>query len=127
MGDAFGGAIVGNPDQHHEPGLPLDERCDLRFIALAKDEITLPAAGHGPVLGLGRALTDGDHVRDLPPGLGGPGRADPTRTAGTQRQLELRAQLPTRLQKQRLVHRLGGHTHIRSSVSFLQFTADLLR
>jgi hypothetical protein len=33
--DASGGAVAGNPDQHHEPGLTLDERGDLGFVSLA--------------------------------------------------------------------------------------------
>lgn len=119
---------MGNPDQHHEPDLALHQRGDLRFIALAEDQIILPEAGHGAILGLGRELADGDHAIALSPGLGRLGRADPPRAAGAQRQRQLRAQLNHVLAKTASDKSFGGHAHIQIiRVLFDKSTADLLR
>ncbi len=45
--------------QHHEPGRPLDERAD-RGAAKPEDQVALPVAGHGAILGLGGPLADHD-------------------------------------------------------------------
>jgi len=127
-GDTLGGSVVGNPDKHDVSAQSFDERGDLRFPALADNEVPFPESGNRAVLGLDRALTDVDHVRDLPPGHGGPGPVHPAGTALTQSELQLGAQLATRLQVQTLINRLVTHTHsvvVREVIA--QPLADLFR
>ncbi len=49
--------------QHGEPGGPFDERADGRTVE-TEDEVTLPVAGYGPVVGLGWPLADEHLVAD---------------------------------------------------------------
>jgi hypothetical protein len=56
------------------------------LMRVAKDEVALPAAGHGPILGLGRPLADvnravasGSAMRSTPTDTSNCGRAVPER------------------------------------------------
>src|SRR5207302_3012416 len=50
-------------EQHGEPGSPFDKGADGGAIE-ANDEVALPVAGYGPVVGFGWALADEDLVAD---------------------------------------------------------------
>jgi len=127
-GHALGAAVVGNLDEHGESAGPFDEGGDLRFAALADDQISLPETGHRTIVGLGGPLADVDHVWDLSPAQGRPGPRHPPSPALAQSQGELRVQLATRLQIQRLINGLVRHSHLRvvRMILFQSFT-DLLR
>jgi hypothetical protein len=55
---------VGQRDDHRVAGGTVNEGGDRRR-ARSKHEIALPMTGHLPGVGLGRSLTDGNHVSDL--------------------------------------------------------------
>ena len=58
------GVLARHPDQHHVAGMAFHQRRDLATVT-AEQQVTFPVAGHGPVLGLGRPLTDRYRVTDL--------------------------------------------------------------
>jgi len=85
---------------------------DRGAVVLADDQIALPVTGYGPVLGLGRALRDVDHVRDAASTLNA--AAGPTLSpAGAETAVQLPAQLAPALDEQRLVDGLVAHPHHR--------------
>jgi hypothetical protein len=55
---------VGQVQQHHVSGGPLDERADRRLVLRAGDEVTLPVSRDRPVFDLGGTLADVDHAGD---------------------------------------------------------------
>ena len=69
--DVLGLVAVGQRDEHRVAAGALDERGDRGGVALADQQIALPVAGHGAVVGLGRALGDVDHVGDAVLALAG--------------------------------------------------------
>jgi hypothetical protein len=64
VSDQFGGVAVGQVQQHRVVRGPLHQGADRGQVFAADDQIALPVAGHGPILGLGRTFGDVDHVRD---------------------------------------------------------------
>lgn len=52
-----------HPSQHHVTAVTFHQRHDLAVVA-ADEEIALPVARYGTVLGIGRSLTDRDGVFD---------------------------------------------------------------
>lgn len=73
-----------------------------------------PVAGDGPVVGLGGAFADQDHVADLRPRR--PPRLAPVptdRAAGAEVFVQVSAQVPAALDEQGLVDRLVRHVHLR--------------
>src|SRR4029079_10109045 len=61
--DVVGGAVV-ELDQHPHPGRTLDQGGHTTGPAGTDDQIAFPVAGDRPVVGLGGALGDVDHLRD---------------------------------------------------------------
>jgi hypothetical protein len=104
VADGFGGAPVGQVDEHHVAGGALDEGADRRRAVGADDQVAFPVPGHGPVADVGRALTDHDH-RVADPGRAGGGVAA-RRAAGApgaQRGSDITAQTAAGLQVESLV------------------------
>ena len=90
-----------------------NEHAHRGWVASALDEVALPVAGHHPVIRLGRAYMDADHVRDLP----GPVLAACAWHSGAaamaQAGHQLFAQLSARLGIDGRVDRLVGHVAFR--------------
>ena len=62
---------LGQVQQHHEPGGCARPGCrSPSRRGRAHDQVALPVPGHRPVLDLGGAFADVDHVRDPAPALG---------------------------------------------------------
>ena len=75
-------------------------------------QIALPVAGHGPVVGLGRALADHHLGGDVAAGpLAGSGPRDPQRPPGAQTGDQLALERTAALHVERLVDRLMGDPH----------------
>lgn len=53
--------VVREVDEHHVAGGAFDEGADRGFLDSSDDEVSLPVAGNGTVINLGRAFTDHDH------------------------------------------------------------------
>ncbi|MDY7541979.1 hypothetical protein RGU42_06160 [Cryobacterium sp. 5B3] len=60
---------VGEVEQHQAARGAFNEGANRGGVLDSGDQVTLPVAGHGPVLDLGRALSDIDHVLDPDPSL----------------------------------------------------------
>ena len=82
--DAFG-VFVGNLDQHHIPGMALDQRGDVAVLRPA-DQVALPVPRDGTVFDAGGPLSDRHRILDLTQSValeaGMPGAAD--RASGAQ-------------------------------------------
>ena len=66
VGQGGRGAVIGQVQQHHEPGGALDQGADRRARGgTAQDQITFPMAGDRAVIGLVGTVTDVDHVFEL--------------------------------------------------------------
>jgi len=99
--------------KHGEPGGPFDESADGGAVE-ANDEVALPVAGYGPVVGFGRSLADEDLVADEALGAcTGTRPRDTKRTSGAQTGGELTTQGTSTLDKQCLVDRLVRNLHRR--------------
>jgi hypothetical protein len=59
------GAIAAEPGQQQLAGLALDQAGDRRAVAGADEQIALPVARDGALVGLRGALGERDHVLDL--------------------------------------------------------------
>ena len=97
--------------QHGEPGGALDEGADCRAIQ-TDDEVALPVAGNGTIIGFGGSLADHDLGGDelLPSST----RASPRHSqgsAGPQAGDELAFECTPALDVERLVDRLVGDPH----------------
>jgi len=97
--------------QHCEPGAALDERSD-RSPVCAEDEVALPVARYGSVLGLCGTLADhdllGDEALAFPADAGS---GYPERPATAQTSGELAPQHAAALHVERLVDRLVRDSH----------------
>ncbi len=64
-----GGRRIGQLDQHHQAGAALEQNAHGRAVARTLDEIALPVAGEGPVVGLGWAHMDAQQIGHLAPAV----------------------------------------------------------
>ena len=64
-----GGRGIGQLDQHHQTRAALDQYTHGRAVARALDEIALPVAGEGPVVGLGWAHMNAQQIGHLSPAI----------------------------------------------------------
>ncbi len=95
-----------------------------------QQQVTLPVAGNGAVLGFGRSFADRHGVFDLGSPLPGHGvvQVAASRPTGPQMLLQLLGQDATGLHEQRLVDRLVRHRHpLTDRVLLDEHTGDLLR
>ena len=127
LDDVCGRAIVAETGEEHIAGLSLNERRDRRLVFGTDQQVSLPVARHAPLVDLGRALGDRDHLPDST------ARVDPApgaarRAAGPQVRGQLPAQLAARLDIQRTVNRLVTDPHpLIVRMVELQSGRDLLR
>jgi len=78
--------------QQRVPAGALDERAD-RGAVQPDDQVALPMAGHGPVVGLGGPLAENDVGADVSTGrVGRAGARHPQRSSGTQTRDQLAPQ-----------------------------------
>jgi hypothetical protein len=121
-GDNVGSVGFGEPDEHHEPAVPLDQRRD-HAGALAVEQVAFRVARHRSVGGLG------DHGRDVAlAGVRCLASGAPDTALHPHVASQLFAQRTPGLHEQRQVDRLVRHPHLRV-VGELQDqpTRDLLR
>src|SRR6267154_2159636 len=64
LDDVCGRAIVAETGEEHIAGLSLNERRDRRLVFGTDQQVSIPVARNAPLVGLGRALSDRDHLRD---------------------------------------------------------------
>ena len=60
-----GGGGIFHLGQQHQAAGALDQHADGGLVASAFDEVAFPVARHDPVVDLGRAHVDADHIGDL--------------------------------------------------------------
>ena len=128
MGDDIGGVTGGQPDEYHAAAVAFHQ-CRHRAHVFAEDEVAVPVAGNGTVVGLGGVLADVDRAAELTLAVDdrvaqrATGGVAPPQLAG-----EFSAQGAAGLDEQRRVDRLVGHPHLRLvGERANQPTRDLLR
>ena len=70
LGNGYGFAVVGQGEQHREPGGAFHEGAGLGLAVATDDEVAFPVAGHGTIVDLGGSFGDHDFVFDRSATLG---------------------------------------------------------